>query len=95
LDLSATLAKVTQAPAQVLGNAVGGLQSSMGRLTVGGVADLCVFDPEAQWSVQAQGLVSQGRHTPFEFNLSGTWLPGQVRATVVGGLLSYEQAAAA
>jgi dihydroorotase len=95
LDLSATLAKVTQAPAQVLGNAVGGLQSSMGRLTVGGVADLCVFAPQAQWSVQAQGLVSQGRHTPFEFNLSGTWLPGQVRATVVGGLLSYERAAAA
>ena len=95
LDLSATLATVTQAPARVLGNAMGPLQSSLGRLTQGGMADLCVFDPEAQWSVQAHELVSQGQHTPFEFNLSGTCLPGRVKATVVGGVLAYERATAA
>jgi dihydroorotase len=36
------------------------------------VADLCVFDPQAAWTVQAGALRSQGKHTPF----SGYELPG-------------------
>ncbi len=92
LGLAATLATVTQGPAQVLGLSVGpALQASLGRLSVGGVADLCLFDPAAQWSVNATEWVSQGRHTPFDFDLTGTWLPGRVMATVVGGALAYER----
>ena len=95
MGLASTLATVTTGPAQVLGHSVGALQTALGQLSVGEAADLCVFDAQAQWSVQASELVSQGRHTPFEFMLSGTRLPGRVMATVVGGMLVYERTPAA
>ena len=84
--LPRALAVVTSAPAQVLGSALGTLQASIGRLVEGGVADLCVFDPQARWTVQADTLRSQGKHTPF----SGYELPGQVRATVAAGQVAFE-----
>ncbi|MCY7318314.1 MAG: dihydroorotase, partial [Ramlibacter sp.] len=59
---------------------------SAGRLVEGGVADLCVFDPQAMWTVAPGSLRSQGKHTPF----AGYELPGQVRCTVVAGQVAYE-----
>jgi len=55
-------------------------------LTVGGPADVCAFDPDAHWTVQAVALRSQGKHTPF----SGYELPGRVRYTVVAGNLAFD-----
>ena len=82
------LAVLTSAPARVLGSALGSLQEDLGRLRVGGLADLCVFDPQAEWVVRDEALRSQGKHTPF----SGYALPGRVRATVVAGQIAYEGA---
>ncbi|MFD1711616.1 dihydroorotase [Ottowia sp. GY511] len=82
---SRALAAVTSAPARVLGHALGTLQASCGRLAEGGVADLCVFDPEARWTVAPDALRSQGKHTPFE----GYELAGRVRCTLVGGHLAH------
>ncbi len=90
LPLTQTLACVTQAPVRVLGDALGSLASSAGRLVVGGVADICVFDPDATWSATPDALVSQGKHTPFSFASTGMALPGRVRATLVAGTLAYE-----
>ena len=92
LSLPATLARVTSEPVRVLGDALGSLGSSAGRLTVGGVADICVFDPSAVWAVSPAALVSQGRHTPFAFESTGMALPGRVRATLVAGTLAFEAA---
>ena len=92
LSLPATLARVTSEPVRVLGDALGSLGSSAGRLTVGGVADICVFDPSAVWAVSPDALVSQGRHTPFAFESTGMALPGRVRATLVAGTLAFEAA---
>jgi dihydroorotase len=83
------LATMTSAPARVLGGALGTLQASCGQLVEGGVADLCVFDPAAHWTVEPAALRSQGKHTPF----SGYELPGRVRATVAGGQLVWDAAA--
>ena len=55
------------------------LQASAGRLAEGGVADLCMFDPAAQWTVTPDALRSQGKHTPF----GGYELPGACRCTLV------------
>ena len=77
---------LTSAPAQVMGSALGTLEASIGRLAEGGVADLCIFDPAATWTVQADTLRSQGKHTPF----SGYELPGRVRTTIVGGQVAYD-----
>jgi dihydroorotase len=86
VDLGRALAVVTSAPARVLGSALGALVGSAGQLHVGGVADLCVFDPQAAWTVAAAALRSQGKHTPF----SGYEVPGRVRCTVVGGRLVFQ-----
>ena len=92
VDLIATLARVTSDPARVLGSSLGTLAASAGRLIEGGVADVCVFDPDHTWHVSRRSLVSQGKHTPFDFAATGTALPGRVRATVLAGGVSHEVA---
>jgi len=90
LDLVRTLARVSSDPARVLGESLGTLAASAGRLAEGGVADVCVFDPAPTWPVAREALKSQGKHTPFAFAATGMALPGRVRATVLAGGLSYE-----
>ena len=86
VPLARTLATVSAAPAAVLGTALGTLQASIGQLVEGGVADVCVFDPAARWTVADDALRSQGKHTAF----TGYELPGKVRWTLVGGHLAFE-----
>ena len=90
VSLSHALGVLTHQPARVLGAALGTLQASMGQLVPGGVADLCIFDPQAEWQVTSDALHSQGKHTPF----SGYALPGKVRYTLVGGYIAYENESA-
>ena len=84
--LPRSLAVLTSEPARVLGAALGTLQASCGQLVEGGLADLCIFDPQAAWTVEPGVLRSQGKHTPF----SGYELPGRVRCTIVAGQVAYE-----
>ena len=86
--LARALAVLTSEPARVLGASLGTLQASAGQLLKGGVADVCVFNPNQPWTVEPSALRSQGKHTPF----SGYELPVRVRWTVVGGQLAYEAA---
>ncbi|WP_442776326.1 dihydroorotase [Sphaerotilus montanus] len=90
LSLPATLARVTSEPVRVLGDALGSLSSSAGRLVEGGVADVCVFDPDALWPVTPDALLSQGKYTPFAFADTGMALPGRVRTTLVAGTVAHE-----
>ncbi|MEO5765021.1 MAG: dihydroorotase [Casimicrobiaceae bacterium] len=76
IELPAALARITRAPAELLG--VDG-----GTLAVGVAADVCIFDPQAHWTVSARTLQSQGRNTPF----LGLEVAGQVRHTLVGGVV--------
>ncbi|WCM92508.1 dihydroorotase [Acidovorax sp. NCPPB 2350] len=87
VPLARAFAAVTAEPARVLGAALGTFAASAGRLVEGGVADLCVFDPEAAWTVSPGALRSQGKHTPF----AGYELPGRVRWTLVGGFVAFER----
>ena len=86
LPLVQALACVTHRSADVLAASQGTAQGGMGHLAVGAKADICVFDPQAAWTVQAAHLRSQSKHTPF----GGYELPGQVRATLVAGRLAYQ-----
>jgi dihydroorotase len=72
------LARITSDPARVLG-------IEAGEITVGRMADLCVFDPETYVTVGPDTLKSHGRNTPFV----GYELPGRVRTTLVGGEAVY------
>ncbi|MEY3509430.1 MAG: hypothetical protein RI914_29 [Pseudomonadota bacterium] len=90
LPMSQALRVVTAGAQSVLGQPLGTLQDSVGRLSVGGQADICVFHPDAPWTVQPSDLRSQGKHTPFE----GHTLSAAVRATLVGGHVAFEASAA-
>jgi dihydroorotase len=77
--LANALSRITVDPARVLG-------IDAGHLAPGGPADVCVFDPEEYWVVEAQALKSQGKNTPF----LGLEVPGKVRYTLVAGQIVHE-----
>jgi dihydroorotase len=83
LSTADALKFVTMRPAKVLD------KNSIGHLSVHGQADVVVFDPRINWTVNSGQLLSQGKHTPF----SGFEMQGKVKATVVNGPLAYEQGA--
>ncbi|SFD46282.1 dihydroorotase [Thiohalospira halophila DSM 15071] len=74
LDLPTALARITCDPARALG-------LPGGTLTPGTAADLCLFDPEAEWEVDPSTFASRGQNSPY-----GHWfLPGRVERTLVDG----------
>jgi dihydroorotase len=79
MPLSKALTRITNAPAGVL-------KLNAGRIAVGDTADLCLFDPAAEWLVEPATLKSQGHNSPF----LGYELPVRVRATIVAGHIAYE-----
>ncbi len=79
-SLSKSIARITCDAARVAG-------LNAGTLSVGRAADICVFDPDARWVVEAPAIVSQGKHTPF----LGYELKGQVRHTLVSGRVAYSR----
>ena len=86
LTLAKALATITSQPAKILEANLGAEYASLGQLIVGGVADICIFDPQAAWTITAHTLCSQGKHTPF----ISYELPGKVVATLVAGHLAFE-----
>ena len=90
VPLARTLARISCGPVGVIGDALGSLAASAGRLVEGGVADLCVFDPSVEWSLGPGQLKSQGKHTPFSFASTGMAMRGRVRATLVAGTVAFE-----
>ena len=81
--LSRALEVISSAPAKLLTAA--DAATGIGRLSEGGVADLCVFDPTIEWQVQPEALRSQGKHTPF----AGYPLQGRARHTLVAGRIVH------
>ena len=78
--LSKAIARITCDAARVAG-------LDAGKLSVGSTADVCIFDPNARWKVEASAIVSQGKHTPF----LGYELQAQVRHTIVSGRVAYRR----
>ncbi len=74
LELTEAIARLSSGPAAVLG-------IERGTLAPGVLADVCVFDPDERWTVNADTLLSHGHNTPF----FGREMRGRVRLTVVGG----------
>jgi dihydroorotase len=79
VPLTAALAKITVEPARILG-------VDAGHLSPGAAADLCIFDPDQYWKVEAAALKSQGKNTPF----LGMELQGRVKYTLVNGNIVHE-----
>jgi dihydroorotase len=80
LDLATAVARLAWGPAEILG-------LPLGRLDVGRSADVCVFDPQAPWTLTEQNLVSRGHNTPF----MGSALKGRVTWTLLQGRVVFRR----
>ena len=78
LTMKELLAKMTVNPAKLLG-----LRS--GEIAEGTRADLIIFDPDLEWTVDKTLFASKGRNTPFH----GMTLKGKNLFTMVGGRIVY------
>jgi dihydroorotase len=83
LTLSALIERMTVAPARAFSLPGGSLAAGM-------PADVVVFDPAAEWVVDATRFQSRSRNTPF----AGWRLRGRVLLTLVGGELVWDAGAA-
>jgi dihydroorotase len=78
LELDVLIAKLTTAPAKIL-------DKEFGTLAVGAPGDVVIFDPGADWKVDASKFASKGKNTP----LNGEMLKGKVMMTIYGGEIVY------
>ena len=77
VPLATIITSLTGAPARILGGRFGWL----GELAPGAQADITIFDPDREWTVDPAAFASRGRNTP----LAGTLLRGKVLATIFRG----------
>lgn len=80
LELNDAIARLTGGPCRAL-------DIPRGTLSVGAVADIAIIDPDLQWTVVAEELVSKGKNTPFD-----TWImKGAAVRTVLAGKTVYSR----
>jgi dihydroorotase len=72
------IASLTRKPADILG-------LNSGRLKPDAPADICIFDPQADWVVNDRNWQSTGRNTPYW----GHTLRGRVKHTIQAGQIIY------
>ncbi len=82
IDLPTLVARLAIGPARVLG----GQFAPYASLAEGTPADITLFDPNEQWTVDPAAFASKGKNTP----LAGAKLRGRVKLTIAGGLIAYD-----
>ncbi|MBI4330479.1 MAG: dihydroorotase [Chloroflexi bacterium] len=85
LDVNTLILRLTSGPARVLGASAAGSAA----LKPGATADITVFDPDREWTVLPEALLSKGKNTP----LTGQKMKGKVMLTLVGGRVVYKDEA--
>ena len=78
LDLPSLIRRMSTNPADILG-------LTKGRMSLGVDADLTIFDPDEEWTVDPEQFASKARNTPF----AGRKLKGRVKYTIVKGRIIY------
>ena len=82
LSMGTLVDRLTAGPARALGERYSDLAS----LRPGTGADVVLFDPNQEWTVDTSEFESKGKNTPLE----GTNLKGRVVATFSSGRLVYQ-----
>lgn len=80
LSLPGAIERLTCGPAQALG-------LCRGTLTVGDVADVTIIDPDCNWTLRADKLLSKSKNTPFD----GWSFKGAAVCTLVNGKIVYNK----
>lgn len=81
MDIVEMARKMSYNPAKVLD-----IDDCFGHISEGAVADIAIFDPEAEWEVKEEEFASKASNTPY----IGKVLKGRVTHTIVDGKLVYE-----
>ena len=78
MDWPDLIARMTLQPARVI-------NSPLGVLATGAVADVTIIDPKRSWTVRVDAFASKARNCPYD----GWKLQGRPVATLVGGEVKY------
>ena len=78
IELADLIDRLTAGPAEILG-------LPFGTLSVGAIADICIFDPSVSWQIDSTTIQSNGLNTPF----MGWEMRGRVTHTLLAGKLVY------
>ena len=79
LDLPGVFRRLSTNPADIL-------HLARGRMSLGAVADLVIFDPDEEWTIDPDQFASKARNTPF----AGMRVKGRVKYTIAGGKVIYQ-----
>jgi dihydroorotase len=82
VSLPVLIERMTAAPARFLNMGIGTLKTGCG-------ADVTIFDPDIEWTVDASEMSTLGKNTP----LAGTSLKGRVTTTIFGGTVIWDATA--
>jgi dihydroorotase len=83
IEVSLLIEKLTGGPARLLGRRWG----IIGSLQEDAPADIVIFDPEREWTVNAEEFASKGKNTP----LDGKVLKGRVAVTIYNGNVAFKE----
>ena len=78
LSLSDVINRLTAQPAKILG-------IDAGTLSLGEKADICIYNPETNWLMNTDKMVSAGKNTPFE----GWEFKGKITHTLLNGKIVF------
>jgi len=78
LNLRQAISTLTCNPAHIIGLEVG-------HLGVNAIADICIYDPAAEWTLTDKNMKSMGCNSPF----LGMTMNGKVSSTVIDGKVVY------
>ncbi len=81
LDWSQMLAMMTVNPANLIG------RSDLGRIEIGGKADITVINPQEEWTIIASEFRSPARNCPFD----GWKVHGKAVLSMFGGKITFSQ----
>ena len=80
MTVSQLIEKMSLNPAKIL-------HIDAGTLSVGATADMMLFDPDEEWTVDPEKLHGKSKNTPFK----GLTLTSKVKLTVCGGKIVYNE----
>lgn len=78
IDLTTAINCVSNEPARILG-------IDAGNLSINSNADICIINPDAEWTLELDNIQSKGKNTPF----IGWGFRGKVQYTIVNGDIVY------
>jgi dihydroorotase len=84
ISLAHLIVLLSSNPARIIKQNV---NPSLGRLRVGGTADITIFDPEREWIYHAADGRSKSRNSPFD----GWNFKGAISSTIVSGVVVFSK----